>query len=167
MMNHPIDGTLVQATPRGGLFGQAAYDGVTVRRADGREVRLGRVSVPAELAEAMVPGTEGRFFFHDIAGTKGMHGFKSAAGPVRGAFPRLIEDAFGALTMINLLMLATLLTLDGELRLLPAMMAALGATIWVIFAASRQAIMHDFNFEAGLGRASRRSAAERPRHQLV
>lgn len=167
MMNQAIEGVLVQATPRRGLFGQYAYGDVTVRRGDGGEVRIERVVVPAELRSTMDPGTQGRFFFHQVAGRRGMHGFAPAAGEVRAAFPRLIEDAVGALTMINLVMLAVMLTLDGELRLMPALMASLGATLWVFFAASRQAIVHAFEFEAGLARQKRRSAAQRPRHQLV
>lgn len=167
MMNQVIEGMIVRAEPRRGRFGQQAFDAVTVRRADGSEARIGRVSVPAELASAMAPGTHGRFFFHDVMGRRGLHGFKPEKGAVRGAFPRMIEDAFGALTMVNLVILATMLTLDGNLRLMPAMMAALGATLWMAFAASRQAIEHYFNFDAGLTKASGRSAAQRPRHQLV
>ena len=167
MMNRPIEGVLVEARLRRGMFGQFAYDDVTVRRTDGGEVRLGRVAVPIELKATMAPGTQGRFCFHDVVGRKGMHGFVSAAGEVRAGYPRLIEDAFGALTMLNLVMLATMLTWDGGLRLMPAMMAALGATLWMIFAASRQAIVHEFNFEVGIATRSRRSAAQRPRHQLV
>lgn len=167
MMNRAIEGVLVEARLRRSLLGQLSYEQVTVRQADGREVALGRVAVAAELRDAMTPGTQGRFFFHDVVGFKGLHGFTSPDGQVRTAFPRLIEDAFGALTMINLVMLATLLTFDGSLRLLPAMMVALGATAWAIFAASRQAIVHDFRYEAGLPQATRRSAAQRPRHQLV
>ena len=167
MMNRAIEGVLVEAKLRGGLFGQLSYEQVTVLQADGREVALGSVAVAADLRDTLVIGTHGRFFFHDVVGFKGLHGFKSADGSVRTAFPRLIEDAFGALTMINLVMMATMLTFDGELRLLPAMMAALGATSWMIFAASRQAIVHDFNFESGIAKAARTSAAKRPRHQLV
>jgi hypothetical protein len=115
----------------------------------------------------MVPGTEGKFFFHDVAGFKGLHGYKAADGAVRGAFPRLLEDAFGALTMVNLVILVTLLTFDGDLRIVPALMAVLGFTAWSVFAASRQAIVHDFAFETGAVRAGRRSTAQRPRHQLV
>lgn len=167
MMNHRIEGVLVEAKLRRGMFGQHSYDDVTVRRGDGWEVKLSRVSVAAEMRSLMVPGTQGEFHFHEVVGLKGMHGFKSAAGEVKGAFPRLIEDAFGALTMINLVMLATLLSWDGNMRLMPAMMAALGATVWIMFAASRQAIVHDFKFYAGVSKKTRRSGAQRPRHQLV
>jgi hypothetical protein len=167
MMNHPIEGTLVQARPRSRWFGQQSFDAVVVRRADGSEAEIGRVSVPVELAGAMAPGSRGRFYFHDVLGQQGMHGFKPLNGAARGAFPRLAEDAFGALTMINLVILATMLTLDGNLRLMPALMAALGTTLWIALAASRQAIVHDFEFEEGVAKARRDSAAQRARHQLV
>ena len=167
MMNHPIDGMLSNATLQRSMFGQLSYRDVAIRRSGGSQVTFARLSVPAELRQLMEPGTQGRFFFHEVVGFEGLHGFASEDGEVRKAFPRLIEDAFGALTMINLVMLATMLSLDGNLRLMPALMAALGATIWIMFAASRQAIVHEFDFKAGVARTRRRSGSHRPRHQLV
>lgn len=143
MMHRPIEGTLTVARLKRSLLGQSVYTDVTVRRMDGSREPIGTIVISDTLRDALVPGASGRFYFHDIAGTRGMHGFKPAGGAARMAFPMLHERMFAVFGGINLLLALGLMLLTGDLRLLPLLIGVLAMTGWVIYRASRQAIMHD------------------------
>ena len=150
MMHRPIEGTLMVARLKRSLLGQSVYSDVTVRRMDGTQEAIGDIVISAKLRDALVPGASGRFYFHDIAGTRGMHGFKPAGGAARMAFPVLHERVFAAFGALNLVLAVGLLLLSGELRLLPLLVGVLALTGWVIYRASRQAILHDSEHDISL-----------------
>ena len=150
MMHRPIEGTLMVARLKRSFLGQSAYTDVTVRRMDGSHEVVGDVVLSDKLRDALVPGASGRFYFHDVAGTRGMHGFKPASGPSRMAFPVLYERMFAAFGGLNMLLALGLVLLTGELRLLPLLVGVLAMTGWVIYRASRQAIMHDSEHDISL-----------------
>ena len=150
MMHRPIEGTLMVARLKRSLLGQSSYSGVTVRRMDGSQEAVGDIVISDKLRDALVPGASGRFYFHDVAGTRGMHGFKPAGGAVRMVFPMLHERMFAAFGGLNLALALGLMLLTGELRLLPLLVGVLAMTGWVIYRASRQAILHDSEQDVSL-----------------
>ena len=150
MMHRPIEGTLTVARFKRSLLGQSVYDEVAVRRMDGSHEKFDNVVVSDELRDALVPGASGRFYFHDIAGTRGMHGFKPAGGAARMIFPVLHERIFAAFGALNLTLAIGLMLMGGELRLLPLLVGVLAMTGWVIYRASRQAIIHDSEHDISL-----------------
>ncbi len=150
MMHLPIEGTLMVARLKRSLLGQSVYSDVTVRRMDGTQEAIGDIVISDKLRDALVPGASGRFYFHDIAGTRGMHGFKPTGGAARMAFPVLHERVFAAFGALNLALAVGLLLLSGELRLLPLLVGVLALTGWVIYRASRQAILHDSEHDISL-----------------
>lgn len=150
MMHRPIEGILTVARLKRSLLGQSVFTDVTVRRFDGSHERIGDIVLSDRLRDALVPGASGRFYFHDVAGTKGMHGFKPAGGTARMAFPTLHERIFAAFGGLNLALAIGWLLLTGNLRLLPLLVGVLAMTGWVIYRASRQAIMHDSQHDIGL-----------------
>ena len=150
MMHRPIEGTLMVARLKRSFLGQSVYTDVTVRRMDGSHEPIGTIVIADQLRDALVPGASGRFYFHDIAGTRGMHGFKPAGGAARMIFPMLHERMFAAFGGVNLLLALGLMLLSGDLRLLPLLVGVLAMTGWVIYRASRQAIMHDSEHDISL-----------------
>jgi len=150
MMHRPIEGTVMVARFKRSVLGQSSYSDVTVRRMDGSHETFENVVVSDTLRDALVPGQSGRFYFHDVAGTRGMHGFKPACGAARMAFPVLYERMFAAFGALNLLLALGLMIVTGDLRLLPLLVGVLAATGWVIYRASRQAIMHDSEHDISL-----------------
>ena len=150
MMHRPIEGTLMVPRLKRSLLGQSVYSDVTVRRMDGSQETVGDIVISDKLRDALAPGASGRFYFHDIAGTRGMHGFKAAGGAARMAFPMLHERVFAAIGGLNLMLAITLVLLTGELRLLPLLVGVLATTGWVIYRASRQAILHDSEHDVSL-----------------
>lgn len=82
-----IDGTITTARLKRALIGGAVYTDVTVRQDDGDQRRIGAMMVLNDLKHAMAPGARGRFYFHNLLGTKGIHGFRPGHGEGRGSFP--------------------------------------------------------------------------------
>lgn len=82
-----IDGTITTARLKRPLIGGAVYTDVTVRQNDGDQRRIGSMMVLNDLRHAMAPGARGRFYFHNVLGTKGIHGFRPEQGPALGSFP--------------------------------------------------------------------------------
>ena len=160
MMNRPIEGVVIAATLRGSAFGQRVYQGVTLRRRDGVEQELGGVMVAGALAGALTPGSEGRFYFHDIMGTQGLHGYQPAGGKTAIAFPRLVERVFGLLAALNLALVAAWIAADGGLQLVPLMLGVLGTSAWATVRGCREAVLHDLKYES-------RVAASRSHRQAV
>lgn len=82
-----IDGTITTARLKRPLIGGAVYTDVTVRQDDGDQRRVGAMMVLNDMKHAMAPGARGRFYFHNVLGTKGIHGFRPASGAGLGSFP--------------------------------------------------------------------------------
>jgi len=87
MSHFLIDGTITTARLKHRLIGGAVYTDVTVRQDDGDQRRIGSMMVLNDLKHAMIPGARGRFYFHNVLGTKGIHGFRPLAGAGLGSFP--------------------------------------------------------------------------------
>lgn len=148
MMNRPIDGVVIAATLKGRAFGQRAYHDVTLRRRDGQEQRIGGIMVAERLGDVLIPGREGRFFFHDVMGSQGLHAYQPIGGEVRLAFPMLVERAFALLALLNLALVAAYISMDGALQIVPLMVGVLGTTAWATCRGCREAVLHDLKYES-------------------
>ncbi|HEY0115034.1 MAG TPA: hypothetical protein VGB54_04875 [Allosphingosinicella sp.] len=160
MMNRPIDGVVVSARLKASAFGQSVYADVTLRRRDGAEQSLGGVMVSDRLSEVLTSGTAGRFFFHDIMGSQGLHAFEPLGGAARIVFPMLVERVFGLLALANLAIVAAWLSANSELQFVPLMLGVLGTIAWATCRGAREAVLHDFKYES-------RIAASRSHRQAV
>lgn len=148
MMNRPIEGVVISATLKGSAFGQRVYQNVTLRRRDGAEQAIGGVMVAARLSGALTPGQEGRFYFHDIMGSQGLHAYEPVGGKVVLAFPKLVERVFALLALLNLAMVGGWISADGGLPLVPLMLGVLATTAWATCRGCREAVLHDFKYES-------------------
>jgi hypothetical protein len=164
MMNRPIDGVVISSTRKASAFGQSVYAGVTIRARDGAEKAIGGIMVSSRLADAMKPGTEGRFFLHDVMGAQGLHGFQPTGGKTRLAFPMLAERAFALLAVINLVLVWAWMSADGELRFVPLTIGILATTLWATFRGGREAVLHDFRHESRVATARSHRQAVMGRH---
>jgi hypothetical protein len=160
MMNRPIDAVVVTARLKRAALGERVYTDVTLRRRDGVEQQLGRVTVPAALADVLTPGRQGCFYFHDLLGAQGLHAYRPVGGTERTAFPMLVERVFGLLAFLNLALVSAFLAAEAGLPLVPLMLGVLATTVWATCRGSREAVLHDLKFE-------RRLAASRNHRQAV
>ena len=160
MMNRPIDAVVVSATLKSARLGERVYRDVALHRRDGSEQRLGQVTVADRLGEVLVPGREGRFSFHDMMGAQGLHAYRPLGGEEKVAFPMLIERVFGALAILNLVLVSAWLAAEAGLQLVPLMLGVLATTAWATCRGCREAVLHDLKYES-------RVAAARSHRQAV
>lgn len=97
-----IDGIITTARLKQPLIGGATYTDITIRQDDGDQRRIGAMMVLNDMKHAMAPGARGRFYFHNLLGTKGIHGFRPAGGTGIASFPGrwiFVTLAFGLLNL--------------------------------------------------------------------
>jgi hypothetical protein len=160
MMNRPIDAVVVSARLKRAALGERVYTDVTLRRRDGSEQQLGRVTAAEGLGDVLTPGREGCFYFHDMIGAQGLHAYRPAGGTERVAFPMLVERLFGLLAILNLALVSAFLAAEAGLPLVPLMLGVLATTAWATCRGCREAVLHDLRFES-------RVAASRNYRQAV
>jgi hypothetical protein len=160
MMNRPINAVVVTARLKRAALGERVYADVTLRRRDGSEQQLGRVTAPEALGDVLTPGREGCFYFHDMMGAQGLHAYRPVGGTERVAFPMLVERLFALLAMLNLALVSAFLAAEAGLPLVPLMLGVLATTAWATCRGCREAVLHDLKFES-------RVAASRNHRQAV
>lgn len=155
MAHRAIDGTLTVARLSGmPVLGGATYRDVTFKRADGREERIGRMLVLDDLRPVMVPGTRGRFYFHDVGGTRGMHGFRAPSGEAYGSFPLRWERMMALVGLLSLVTALTRLAFDGSFPMLQFSLGVIISCLAVVFYFERKSSMTDFTAENGASRGT-------------
>ncbi len=161
MMNRPIDAVVVSANLKRSALGERVYSEVVLRRRDGSELRLGQVTVSNDLGDVLVPGREGCFSFHDMLGSTGLHAYRPVGGAERVAFPMLVERLFGALAIVNLMLVSAWLASQAGLQVVPLMVGVLATMAWATTRALREAVLHDFKYESQVAARSHRQAVLR------
>jgi hypothetical protein len=141
MSHRSVDGTLVVAQLKRGLLGAAVYKDVTVREPDGAHRKLGTLMVLDDMRHVMVPGRSGRFYLYDVLGSKGVHGFRPAAGPAHAYFPYRWEVMTWGVGALNLLMALTWLLMDGSFAIWTTGFGILGVVLGIMFLTTRISAM--------------------------
>lgn len=159
MSHYHIDGTIKVAKLKRRLIGGAVYTDVALRENAGSERRIGTLMVLDDMKHAMVPGGGGRFYFHDVLGTKGVHGFRPIGGQARGSFPGRWEAMFLTLGLLNLALVAGWLMLDGRIAWLAACFGLASMVTTGLFAATRMAAMRAYRDDDPRIRADREPRA--------
>lgn len=144
MSHRFVDGTLVIARLSRSILGGALYKDVTVRSLDGRDEKLGSLMVLSGLKPVMVPGTRGRFYVYDVAGSKGVHGFRSSNGDAYAFFPLRWERLLAIIGLLNLSMAAGWLLADGVFAYWSSFFGVACSLFAIIFMNVRRASMAAF-----------------------
>jgi hypothetical protein len=144
MAHYHVDGTLVVAKLKRRLVGGAVYTGVTVRREDGTHRAVGTIMALDDMKLAMVPGTRGRFYFHEVLGTKGIHALRPVGGTAQLYFPRRWEVMSTGLGALNLLMALGWWLLAGSFAPLAALLGLLCLATGFMFLRTRIGAMRDY-----------------------
>ncbi len=106
MSHFHVDGTITIAKLKRPLLGGAVYTDVIVRQDDGDQRRVGALMAHRDMRQAMVPGARGRFYFHNVLGSKGIHGFRAAGGQSLASFPGRWAGIFLSLGALNVALVA-------------------------------------------------------------
>jgi hypothetical protein len=122
-----IDGTIEAATVKRSNARVVLYDGLTIRTTAGSERKLEKVAVAPEVAAALKPGTEGRFYGYKAIDHRGLYGIRTRDGRAAFAVPSGNEKIMLAMGIIGLIVLVGSLLLGKGIGLLALIVTVLGA----------------------------------------
>src|SRR5688572_5101937 len=144
-----IDGTLEAAALKRRVRNISVYDSITFRRNDGTEHRLGKSVVPNEVADALKPGTKGRFYLYSSIDHKGVHGVRSADGTAAYGYAQNNERLMLIVLVLNALWLIGGILLDGQVRLFPLALVVLAVVVYPLYRKTRIESRRQFDADTG------------------
>ena len=144
-----IDGTLEAAALKRRVRNISIYDSITFRRDDGSEHRLAKSVVPNEVADALKPGTRGRFYLYSSIDHKGVHGVRSAEGVSAYGYSQTNERLMLIVLVLNALWLVGGVFLDGQVRLFPLALVVLAVVVYPLYRKTRIESRRQFDADAG------------------
>jgi hypothetical protein len=122
-----IDGTIEAATVKRSSAKVVLYDGITVRTTAGSERRLDKVAVAPEVAAALQPGTEGRFYGYKAIDHRGLFGMRTRDGRAEFAIPTGNEKIMLVMAIVGLVVFVGSLLLGKGIGMLALILTVLGA----------------------------------------
>lgn len=144
-----IDGTVESATLKRTVRNISVYDSISFRRDDGSEHRLGKSMVPNAVAEALKPGTKGRFYLYSSIDHKGVHGVRTADGKSAYGFAQNNERIMLVVLVLNALWLAGGVAVDGQIRLFPLALVVLAVVVYPLYRKTRMESLRQFEADSG------------------
>jgi hypothetical protein len=144
-----VDGTIEAAALKRRARNISIYDSITFRRDGGSEHRLGKSVVPNEVADALKPGTKGRFYLYSSIDHKGVHGVRSADGTAVHGYSQTNERLMLIVFALNALWLVGGTLLDGQVRLFPLALVVLAVVVYPLYRKTRIESRRQFDADAG------------------
>jgi hypothetical protein len=154
MAHYFEDGTIVVAKLKRKLIGGAVYTDVTVRREDGSHRNIGTIMALEGMWPAMVPGTRGRFYFHDVLGSKGIHGVRPVGGQAHFYFPYRWDLMTIGMGSLNLLMALGWWLLAGSFAPFATALGLLCLTLGGLFIRTRIGATREYRADDPHARSS-------------
>jgi hypothetical protein len=143
-----IDGVIEEVVlyPRRGRKG--AFKSIRFRLDDGSERTEKGVMTAPPISDEIEPGTRGRFYLFQAAGSRGIHGMRKPDGTTLYAFPDNERKLAMFATMLAVCYLAYHLV-AGELIGWGVIAAALGGAAWFYLTKARKEAKARFDGDAG------------------
>lgn len=154
-----LDGTLEAANLKRRGKSASLFDSIVVRRSDGGEERLGKTIVANVVADALRPGTIGRFYHYSAIDHKGLHGLRTAEGVAIHEFPGSSERLMLVVLIINLILLVGRLLIDGKIWFLPLGLVVLAGVVYPLYRKTRMESRHQFEADSGYAAGSEANRA--------
>jgi hypothetical protein len=143
-----VDGKVVEAPLKVRRKIVVRYGHIVFERPDGGTERIGKVVAAGRMADAIVPGAEGRFYFYEVLGGKGIHGVRLADGTERHAYPTNNLWVFGILAAVSFAWIAFLLLVEGDFPLAVLLALGIGALGFALVQSNRAAARRQFDSDA-------------------
>jgi hypothetical protein len=132
-----IDGTIEAAVVKRSSATLALYDSITIRTTEGSERRLEKVAVAPDVAAALKPGTEGRFYGYKAIDHRGLFAMRTRDGRSAFAIPSGNERIMLMTAIVGAVGFVVLLLLGKGIGLLALVMAVLGTIGWFKYRSTR------------------------------
>jgi hypothetical protein len=121
-----IDGTIEAAVVKRSSATLALYDSITIRTTEGSERRLEKVAVAPDVAAALQPGTEGRFYGYKAIDHRGLFAMRTTDGRSAFAIPSGNERIMFMMAIAGLVGFAILLMLGKGIGWIALILGVLG-----------------------------------------
>jgi hypothetical protein len=121
-----IDGTIENAVLKRSSATLALYESITIRTAAGPVIQLDKVAVAPEVAAALQPGTDGRFYGYKAIDHRGLFAMRTRDGRSAFAIPSGNERIMLVAAIVGAVAFVALLLLGKGIGLLALAMAVLG-----------------------------------------
>jgi hypothetical protein len=145
-----IDGTVEEAEPGRRRGEVRVFKSIRFQLSDGSSRTITKAVVKQPLADAIVPGTKGRFYLFNAFDIKGIHGLRAADGREMLVFPGNNQTIFLILGLVNFAWIAVrLFLIDGQLPILPAALLILAAVGWYFMGKGAAEAKAQFEGDAG------------------
>jgi len=144
-----IDGTLEAAKLKRKGKSASLFDSISIRRAGGGEERLGKTIVANTVADAMQPGTRGRFYLYSAIDHKGLHGLRTADGVAIHEFPGSSERVMLIVLIINVVLLIGRFAIEGAIWFLPLGLVVLAGIVYPLYRKTRIESRRQFDGDSG------------------
>ena len=132
-----IDGTIESATVKRSTARVILYEGIVIRTTAGSERKLEKVAVAPDVAAAIQPGTEGRFYGYKAIDHRGLYGLRARDGRAAFAVPSGNEKIMLVMAIVGSLVLVVSLLLGKGLGVLALILAVLGTVGYVKYRGDR------------------------------
>ncbi|HLL30122.1 MAG TPA: hypothetical protein VK403_03905 [Allosphingosinicella sp.] len=132
-----IDGTIEAAVLKRSGAATILYDSITIRTADGSQRRLDKVAVAPDVAAALEPGTEGRFYGYKAIDHRGLFAMRTRDGRSAFAVPTGNERIMLVMAIAGLAGFVVLLLLGKGIGLLALVLGVLGAIGYLKYRSTR------------------------------
>jgi hypothetical protein len=147
-----VEGRVVEAPVKSRRKALVRFDHVDFEHRDGRTERFAKLVGLAEVADAVRPGAEGRFYLFKTIDVKGIHGVRLADGTERFAYPRNNLLAFGLSIPVALAWITVKLFDSGGVPLLGLFLLGLGGVGFSLTWTNRVEARRQFDADAGAAR---------------
>jgi hypothetical protein len=132
-----IDGTIEAAAVKRSSAKVALYDHITIRTTEGAERRLEKVAVAPDVAAALQPGTDGRFYGYKAIDHRGLFGMRTRDGRAAFAIPTGNERIMLVMAIAGAVAFVGFLLMGKGIGLLALILAVLGTVGYFKYRSTR------------------------------
>jgi hypothetical protein len=143
-----LDGTIEAAAVKRSSATLALYDHIVIRTSTGPH-RLEKVAVAPDVAAALQPGTDGRFYGYKAIDHRGLFAMRTRDGRSAFAIPSGNERIMLVMAIAGLAGFAILLLLGKGIGLLALVLGVLGIVGWFKYRSTRLEGRARFDADAG------------------
>lgn len=127
-----VDGVVEEAIIKRARGGLVVFDTIRFQLDDGSSRTIKKAVVKQNVADALTPGSHGRFYLYSAFDLKGVHGVRCTDGSAVYGFPSNNAKVFLILGIVNIAWVALRVSMDGQVPMLGVALLILAITGYVL-----------------------------------
>lgn len=139
-----IDGAIESVDLKSARGRQSVFRSIVIRDRDGKSHDLKKVIVHRDVAEALKPGNQGRFYTFKTIDTLGMQGARLSDGRTFYGHDSIVEKLMALFAVINFAWLAYSMFVNGHLPLIGAIGLTICTIVFVSYFSARVGARRQF-----------------------